>query len=84
MNKLAASAKGVYLIAVTPFAENGALDLASTDRMVDFYLDRGATGLCRQYARRASAAKSDGCRSSLAMAAASFCRRNSRAARMVQ
>lgn len=45
MNKLEATAKGVYLIAVTPFAENGALDLASTDRMVDFYLDRGATGL---------------------------------------
>lgn len=45
MNKLAASATGVYLIAVTPFTENGALDLASTDRMVDFYLECGATGL---------------------------------------
>lgn len=45
MKKLDASAKGVYLIAVTPFAEDGALDLASTDRMVDFYLDCGATGL---------------------------------------
>ncbi len=39
------SAKGVYLIAVTPFADDGALDLSSTDRMVDFYLERGATGL---------------------------------------
>lgn len=38
-------AKGVYLIAVTPFKEQGALDLASTARMVDFYLERGATGL---------------------------------------
>ena len=37
VNKLEATAKGVYLIAVTPFTENGALDLASTDRMVDFY-----------------------------------------------
>ncbi len=45
MNKLAASAKGVYLIAITPFAENGALDLASTDRMVDFYLSKGVAGL---------------------------------------
>lgn len=45
MNKLDATAKGVYLIAVTPFTENGSLDLASTDRMVDFYLDRGAAGL---------------------------------------
>src|SRR3990167_6408218 len=38
-------AKGVYLIAETAFTENGALDLASTDRLVDFYLDRGAAGL---------------------------------------
>src|SRR5450631_1635094 len=45
MNRLDANAKGVYLIAVTPFSDDGALDLASTDRMVDFYLERGATGL---------------------------------------
>ncbi len=38
-------AKGVYVIAVTPFTETGALDLDSTDRMVDFYLEKGATGL---------------------------------------
>ncbi|WP_229428714.1 dihydrodipicolinate synthase family protein [Microvirga pudoricolor] len=38
-------ASGVYVIAVTPFREDGALDLDSTDRMVDFYLERGATGL---------------------------------------
>ena len=38
-------AKGVYVIALTPFTDNGALDLDSTDRMVDFYLERGATGL---------------------------------------
>ena len=39
------NARGVYLIAVTPFTDEGALDLSSTDRMVDFYLERGATGL---------------------------------------
>ena len=39
------SAKGVYLIAVTPFKDNGDLDLESTDRMVDFYLEKGASGL---------------------------------------
>jgi 4-hydroxy-tetrahydrodipicolinate synthase len=39
------SAKGVFVIAVTPFTDNGALDLASTDRVVDFYLERGADGL---------------------------------------
>ncbi len=43
--KLDASATGVYLIAVTPFTDEGALDLVSTDRMVDFYLDCGVTGL---------------------------------------
>lgn len=45
MSKLDASAKGVYLITVTPFTDSGALDLASTDRMVDFCLDQGVTGL---------------------------------------
>jgi 4-hydroxy-tetrahydrodipicolinate synthase len=42
---LDASAKGVYLITVTPFTDSGALDLASTDRMVDFCLEKGVTGL---------------------------------------
>ena len=45
MKKLDASVTGVYLIAVTPFTDSGELDLASTDRMVDFYLDCGVTGL---------------------------------------
>jgi 4-hydroxy-tetrahydrodipicolinate synthase len=45
MKQLDASAKGVYLITVTPFTDNGALDLASTDRMVDFCLEKGVTGL---------------------------------------
>ena len=45
MKKLDASATGVYLIAVTPFCDDGSLDLASTDRMVDFYLGCGVTGL---------------------------------------
>ena len=42
---LQASARGVYLIAVTPFTDSGALDASSTDRMVDFCLERGVTGL---------------------------------------
>lgn len=45
MKQLDASAKGVYLITVTPFTDTGALDLASTDRMVDFLLEKGVTGL---------------------------------------
>ena len=39
------SAKGVYIIAVTPFAEDGSLDLTSTDTMVDAYLESGVTGI---------------------------------------
>jgi 4-hydroxy-tetrahydrodipicolinate synthase len=45
VKKLDASARGVYLIAVTPFTDSGALDLASTDRMVDFCLEAGVSGL---------------------------------------
>jgi len=45
MALLTESASGVYVIAVTPFTETGALDLESADRMVDFYLQKGATGL---------------------------------------
>jgi len=39
------SASGVYVIAATPFSAIGELDLQSADRMVDFYLERGADGL---------------------------------------
>jgi hypothetical protein len=39
------TAKGVFTIAVTPFLPDGALDLPSIDRMVDFYEEKGATGL---------------------------------------
>ena len=39
------SARGVFVIAVTPFRDDGALDLDGADRMVEFYLERGATGL---------------------------------------
>ncbi len=39
------TASGVFVIAVTPFRDDGALDLEGCDRMVEFYLERGATGL---------------------------------------
>ena len=45
MNIFNETAEGVYLITVTPFKDNGELDLPSTDRMVDICLDRGVTGL---------------------------------------
>lgn len=43
--KLTADAKGVFPIAPTPFFDDGAVDHASIDRMMDFYQSCGATGL---------------------------------------
>src|SRR4051812_33672000 len=37
--------RGVYVIAVTPFTEGGAIDFASLDSVVDFYFEKGADGL---------------------------------------
>ena len=42
---LSESARGVYIISVTPFDERGALDLDGTDRLIDFYTEAGADGL---------------------------------------
>ncbi len=42
---LSADARGVFVIAATPFADDGTLDLESTDRLTDFYLECGAHGL---------------------------------------
>ena len=39
------TAQGVFTIAVTPFLPDGAVDWDSVDRMVDFYIEKGATGL---------------------------------------
>ena len=38
-------AAGVYLITVTPFKPDGALDLESVDKLIDFYLEAGVNGL---------------------------------------
>ena len=39
------TAQGVFPIAPTPFHEDGRVDHASVDRMTDFYVEAGATGL---------------------------------------
>jgi len=39
------TSKGVYVIAATPFSDNGELDLESIDSLTDFYLEKGVTGL---------------------------------------
>ena len=43
--KLDESARGVFAISATPFTDNGEVDEASTDKMVDFYLESGVSGL---------------------------------------
>jgi 4-hydroxy-tetrahydrodipicolinate synthase len=43
--KLNETAAGVYPIAVTPFDPAGNVDRASVDRMMDFYINCGASGL---------------------------------------
>jgi 4-hydroxy-tetrahydrodipicolinate synthase len=42
--KLSEQAKGVFIIAATPFTDEGALDLNSVDSLTDFYLGCGVTG----------------------------------------
>jgi 4-hydroxy-tetrahydrodipicolinate synthase len=42
---LTSSARGVFPIAPTPFFDDGRIDTASVDRLTDFYLACGATGV---------------------------------------
>ncbi|MEG3132705.1 dihydrodipicolinate synthase family protein [Rouxiella sp. T17] len=44
-HKLDEQAHGVYIIAATPFTDDGALDLASADSLTDFYLEQGVSGI---------------------------------------
>lgn len=43
--RLSSDARGVYPIAPTPFLDDGSIDVASVDRLTDFYLGCGATGI---------------------------------------
>lgn len=45
MSLINSNTKGVFVIACTPFKDDGALDHASVDTMVDFYYGKGADGL---------------------------------------
>ena len=45
MPLLTDAAAGVYPISVTPFLPDGRIDFDSLDRVTDFYLSKGATGL---------------------------------------
>jgi len=45
MPKLDATARGVFIIAATPFRPDGTLDLAAADRLIEFYLESGVDGM---------------------------------------
>ena len=45
MTKLTSTASGVIVIAPTPFMPDGAIDNASIDRMTDFFVASGMTGI---------------------------------------
>jgi len=45
LNKLDETASGVYIISATPFKENGEVDFDSADRLVDFYIEQGVSGI---------------------------------------
>lgn len=42
--RITEKSRGVYVIAATPFTEEGELDLGSLDSLTDFYLEKGVTG----------------------------------------
>jgi 4-hydroxy-tetrahydrodipicolinate synthase len=42
---LSEAARGVFIICATPFTERGALDLGSTDSLIEFYIGKGVSGL---------------------------------------
>ena len=44
-HKLDESASGFYIISATPFIENGEVDMDSADRLVDFYIEKGVSGI---------------------------------------
>jgi 4-hydroxy-tetrahydrodipicolinate synthase len=44
-HRLDESAAGVYVIAVTPFTDTGAVDETSIDRVTEFYLEKGVSGI---------------------------------------
>ncbi|AHF75917.1 Putative dihydrodipicolinate synthase [Sodalis praecaptivus] len=43
--KMSEQSRGVYIIAATPFDQDGELDLNSTDTLIDFYLEKGVSGI---------------------------------------
>ena len=44
-NKLDETAAGVFIISATPFMKSGALDIESTKKLIDFYIEKGVHGI---------------------------------------
>ncbi len=44
-DRLTENAEGVYIISATPFSDDGAIDFASADRLVEYYIERGISGM---------------------------------------
>lgn len=45
VQRLTENAAGVFIISATPFTDSGGLDLDSADRLTDFYIDKGVSGI---------------------------------------
>ncbi len=45
MSRIDRNTHGVFIISATPFAGDGAIDLASMDRLVEFYIGHGVSGI---------------------------------------
>ncbi|MCH8155093.1 MAG: dihydrodipicolinate synthase family protein, partial [Proteobacteria bacterium] len=43
--RLNESAKGVYIISATPFDDDGSIDFDSADSLVEFYIEKGVSGM---------------------------------------
>jgi 4-hydroxy-tetrahydrodipicolinate synthase len=43
--RLNEDAKGVYVISATPFDDDGSIDFDSADSLVEFYIDKGVSGM---------------------------------------
>jgi len=44
-HRLDETTAGVFIISATPFSDDGALDLESADRLVEFYIEKGVAGI---------------------------------------
>ena len=44
-HKITETTKGVFIIAATPFQDNGNIDFGSIDRLVEFYIEKGVSGI---------------------------------------